>query len=143
MEDDLKYFQFCLSIFFLVKLKASCMPKISFLGALKVGFVCGGDYCDYDYYCDCYGGKTKSSQTSSGRIWIGFGWIFTINIHSIIIFVQNKTIFEMLCIVAWGWNFLKLWTIMLKYSSGNYVLEQHSKCVIGKETDVFFLSNFT
>ena len=31
MEDDLKYFQFFLSIYLLVRLKASYIPKISFL----------------------------------------------------------------------------------------------------------------
>ena len=39
------------------------MPKISFLCALEVGFFCDCDFCS--------GGKTKSTQPSSGWIWIG------------------------------------------------------------------------
>jgi len=35
-KTTFKYFQFVSSIFLLVRLKASCIPKISFLGALEV-----------------------------------------------------------------------------------------------------------
>ena len=51
-------FIFSLSIFLLVRLKASCMLKISFLGALEVGFG-EGDYHHY-HYCS----RGKQSQPS-------------------------------------------------------------------------------
>ena len=67
-KTTLQYFVFFLSIFLIVRLKASCMPKISFLGALEV-----------ELFGDCYfclGGITKLTHPSFSFEFL-LGWSLT------------------------------------------------------------------